>query len=91
MSEVLDETDRLRKRNEQLAWALNDAQQWIVKLRNALQPFAEKHLYPDDAPNAVEIRSDDYWDEWMNDQETDQISVKREWIRRARDAMRGTL
>jgi len=66
---------------------LNDAHEEIEKLREALRPFAEKYLWPDDSGYADEIRSDEDWNEKANDNEFDDIFIQRGWIRAAREAL----
>lgn len=59
------------------------------RLREALRPFSEKFLYPDDTGFADEIRADEDWSEEYNESQADDVMVERSWIRKARNAMGG--
>ena len=58
-------------------------------LREALRPFADKYLWPDDAGEYVTdtIREDEDWSEIANDETVDDVWIKRGDIRRARAAL----
>lgn len=73
-----------------------DALKEIRKLRTerdearaALKPFAEKYLYPDDGGvgYAAELRAEPDWDEARNDEQVDDLWIKRGLIRAARKAL----
>lgn len=61
-----------------------------MRLREALEPFADLFLYPDDLgfEHSEDIRSDSDWDEVANDMQTENVFVLRRDIRRAREAIR---
>jgi hypothetical protein len=61
-------------------------------LRAALEPFAEKHLYPDDIGEefARDVRHEEDWDEAANDAAVDDCWIKRGWVRRARAVLKET-
>ena len=67
----------------------NAAADEIERLREALRPFAEKFLYPDDTGFADEIRAEDGWSEEYNDSQVDDVMVERSWVRKARNAVGG--
>lgn len=73
--EAEDEIKALRAENE--------------RLREALRPFANKYLWPDDAGAYVasSIREDEDWDEASNDEAIDDVWIERGEIRRARAAL----
>ena len=77
----MDIIERLREHCEDLTYEAADE---IERLREALRPFAEKYLWPDDSGYADELRSDEDWDEERNEEEVDDVWVKRKWIRQAR-------
>ena len=62
----------------------------IERLREALRPFAKIFLYPDDIgfEMALDIREDVDWCEDANNQNTENVFVKRGDIRTARKALR---
>lgn len=86
------ERDEAHQRYVDANEARIDAERKVEKLREALEPFAEKHLYPDDIdPSyADDIRADEDWDEDRNDNEVDDCWIRRGWIRRARAALKET-
>lgn len=59
----------------------------IRLLREALKPFSELFLYPDDLgdEHAEDIRSDADWNDDANDMQTEDVFVLRRDIRRARE------
>lgn len=59
------------------------------RLREALKPFAEKFLFPDDTGYADEMRAEEDWSEEANDSQVDDWLIERRWIRKARNAMEG--
>ena len=67
----------------------NAAADEIERLREALKPFAEKFLYPDDTGYADEMRAEEDWSEEANDSQVDDWLIERRWIRKARNAMEG--
>jgi len=69
------ERDALREENE--------------RLREALKPFADLFLYPDDLgfEHSEDIRSDPDWDDDANDMQSEETFVLRRDIRRARFAI----
>ena len=75
-AEAADEIEKLREERS--------------RLREALKPFAEKYLWPDDSGFADELRSDEDWDEGRNEEEVDDVWLKRKWIRQARAALKET-
>lgn len=68
---------------------LDEAAAAIEALSKAVEPLAEKHLYPDDIdPDyAADIRSDEDWSEAQNDEQVDDVWIKRGDVRRARAAL----
>lgn len=81
---TLDHIIHLRK----LANENEDLKAKIEQLREALRPFAEKFLWPDDSGYANELRMDEEWDEKFNEEAEDDVWVKRKWIRQARAALK---
>ena len=67
----------------------NAAADEIERLREALKPFAEKFLYPDDTGYADELRAEEGWSEEANDSQVDDWLIERRWVRKARNAMEG--
>jgi hypothetical protein len=68
---------------------VDDCDAEIERLREALRPFANKYLWPDDAGEYVtsSIREDEDWNEVSNDEAVDDVWIKRGDIRRARAAL----
>lgn len=60
-----------------------------ARLREALRPFADLFLYPDDLgfEHSEDIRSDPDWDDDANDMQSEETFVLRRDIRRARFAI----
>jgi hypothetical protein len=58
------------------------------RLREALEPFAKKYLWPDDSGYADELRADEDWSEVGNDGYLDSCLIQRKWIRDAREALK---
>ena len=85
--------------HEELKWAKIEAgqahamvaalQEKVERLREALKPFAEKFLYPDDTGYADELRAEEGWSEEANDSQVDDWLIERRWVRKARNAMEG--
>lgn len=67
----------------------NAAADEIERLREALKPFAEKFLFPDDTGYADELRAEEGWSEEANDSQVDDWLIERRWVRKARNAMEG--
>ena len=67
----------------------NAAADEIERLREALRPFAEKFLFPDDTGYADELRAEEGWSEEANDSQVDDWLIERRWVRKARNAMEG--
>jgi hypothetical protein len=61
----------------------------IEKLRAALQPLAKLFLFPDDLgfEAALDIKSDQDWDDDANDMQTEGVFILRRYIRAARAAL----
>jgi hypothetical protein len=58
-------------------------------LRAALQPLAKLFLFPDDLgfEAALDIKSDQDWDDDANDMQTEVVFILRRYIRAARAAL----
>ena len=81
--------ERLREHNEPpFDYIAHEAAEEIVKLREVLEPFAKKYLWPDDSGYADELRADEDWSEVRNDDTLDSCLIQRKWIRDAREALR---
>jgi len=85
-----DFVKRLRDKNCCDATKCNcdEAADRIEQLEEALRPFTNKFLYPDDTGVADYIRDDEDWDEENNDQMIDDVFIPRGWIRAARAALK---
>ena len=68
---------------------LEEAQDEIKRLRDALRPFATLFLYPDDLgfEAASDIKADDDWCEDSNDATTENVFIVRRHVRIARAAL----
>jgi hypothetical protein len=66
--------------------ACDDAADEIEKLRAALLPFSKLFLFPDDLgfEAALDIKSDQDWDDDANDMQTECVFILRRYIRVAR-------
>ena len=82
---ALDDPAGLREVKEWMDAAADE----IERLREALRPFADKYLWPDDAGEYVTntVRDDEYWNAIANDETVDDVWIKRGDIRRARAAL----
>lgn len=60
-----------------------------ARLREALEPFSQLFLYPDDFgfEHSEYIRGDEDWDEYANDMCTQEVFVLRRDIKKARAAL----
>lgn len=67
----------------------SEAAKEIIKLRKALEPFAQMYLWPDDRGEdmAQHIRSDVDWCEEANEDADNVVFIKRKYIRIARKAL----
>ena len=99
---TMDHIIELRKRVALLEKQLENALAWVTakqreeavardvlkEMREALEPFAKKYLWPDDSGYADELRADEDWSEVGNDDTLDSCLIQRKWIRDAREALK---
>ena len=87
--EVHVEIQKKQKEIDLLVEALMKEKRENALLREALRPFADKYLWPDDAGEYVTetVREDDDWNAISNDETVDDVWIKRGDIRRARIAL----
>ena len=89
--QAADEIEKQRAENERLRAELKENEKEIIKLRKALEPLAQRYLWPDDLGEdmARHIRSDVDWCEETNEDADDDVFIKRKFIRIARKALEG--
>lgn len=67
---------------------LTDARSEIIRLRKALEPFANLYLYPYDIEGQLEFEKEQLdWSEEENDKVQDDFFITRKAIRNARKAL----
>jgi hypothetical protein len=61
----------------------------IEQLREALRPFADLYLWPDDSECVDYVKTDEDWNDDSNEEKYNEVFICRAWIRKIRNLMRG--
>jgi len=88
----MDIVERLRDAKKYSVWDEElyiEAADEIEQLREALRPFADLYLWPDDSECVDYVKTDEDWNDDSNEEKYDEVFICRAWIRKIRNLMRG--